>query len=204
MAFLPLDTSLLASGSNDKSLKLWDTFVKPPTPPFYEVLAEADRRNLSSFTTLEKLAPHVEDVIELKLFYTAANGAFKHKDISIEERNQFIHDVLEAATTKFRFDQEGHIAANLLRAIEKAKDDGILLDPTEAHRLAHQVQRTGVFADARFTSVVDRLSKLELQVDRYDEEIRATNDRIDEAYAQKIDTSVRKFKKQFLKHLNRM
>ena len=105
MAFSPAkDSSLLASGSEDKSIKLWDTIVKPPAPSFYEVLAKADRRNFSSFTTLEKLTPHVEDVIELKLFYTAANGTFKHKDISIEERNQIIHDVLEAATTKFRFD----------------------------------------------------------------------------------------------------
>eukprot|EP00633_Aureoumbra_lagunensis_P010850 CAMPEP_0197340960 /NCGR_PEP_ID=MMETSP0892-20130614/45970_1 /TAXON_ID=44058 ORGANISM="Aureoumbra lagunensis, Strain CCMP1510" /NCGR_SAMPLE_ID=MMETSP0892 /ASSEMBLY_ACC=CAM_ASM_000538 /LENGTH=523 /DNA_ID=CAMNT_0042845789 /DNA_START=277 /DNA_END=1845 /DNA_ORIENTATION=- len=176
LAYSP-DGCVLASGSGDEefesagdsSVRIWDVseYSKPPVPPipeFFVLMEQCQREKWSSWRTLEALADKVDDPVTLQLYYTAASAAYKLGDISKEERDKFISDVLELVPNKFAFDQAAHVVAMAKMAIKKARADGIL-DQHKALRLDQLVENAHTFADVRFTGMISQLEKLQLRVD---------------------------------------
>jgi len=164
-------------------ISVWEINTNTTTRSAFFGLLEEAKNNESSFTPhglAKALAEYVSDVQELKIFYTLVSAAFRKNEITEEERNNFLREVLEQAAVTFSFDQESRVTAILQLVLKKAEEDRAIT-PMKKAQLAEQYTKSNVFADYRFRSLEalvkhqsERLSNLEDYVKAMDQRLRTT------------------------------
>eukprot|EP00187_Rhodella_violacea_P017597 CAMPEP_0184722928 /NCGR_PEP_ID=MMETSP0314-20130426/23646_1 /TAXON_ID=38298 /ORGANISM="Rhodella maculata, Strain CCMP 736" /LENGTH=488 /DNA_ID=CAMNT_0027187631 /DNA_START=1 /DNA_END=1464 /DNA_ORIENTATION=+ len=159
VAFAP-DGGMFATASEDGLAKLWDSsrLSSGAASRFFASLAMCCGSNLDGVQALQRLAGHVTEVSELKVFFTLASIAVKAGDVTAAQGAAFLRGVLGKAAGTFRFDARGEVKRMLVEVVlPRCVEDGVF-DKAESATLEGEFDRTSVFPGYRYRRIEETVA----------------------------------------------